>query len=301
MLSQSNKNDQSEDPVFTTMFLWVGILIGSLGFLGSLLWDNVVSSLDTFDQTMPVATVNGVAIDRDGYINQVKALADDKRNPLTDEDADFVLQRIIEEELLVQRGLEVLLPQTDRQTRGTIVSAMISMVTADANSYQPSEQELREYYEENSRYFQKTERLRIRKLDVSGDDAESVARTLEQAIQESVSLESLQGEQATIDRYLPDALLPPLKLREYIGPTQTLAMMKADVGFTQVVVKSPQRASVYYLAEKSVGELRPFMEVRERVESEFIRTRSDSALRDYLEWLKKRAEIEVFSNIQVNG
>ena len=301
MLSQSNKNDQSEDPVFTTMFLWVGILIGSLGFLGSLLWDNVVSSLDTFDQTMPVATVNGVAIDRDGYINQVKALADDKRNPLTNEDADFVLQRIIEEELLVQRGLEVLLPQTDRQTRGTIVSAMISMVTADANSYQPSEQELREYYEENSRYFQKTERLRIRKLDVSGDDAETVARTLEQAIQESVSLESLQDEQATIDRYLPDALLPPLKLREYIGPTQTLAMMKADVGFTQVVVKSPQRASVYYLAEKSVGELRPFAEVRERVESEFIRTRSDSALRDYLEWLKKRAEIEVFSNIQVNG
>ena len=300
MLSQ-NKNNPSQDKPFSTMFLWLGILIGSLGFLGSLLWDNVAASLDTFDQAMPVATVNGVAIDRDGYINQVKALADDKRNPLTNDDAEFVLQRIIEEELLVQRGLEVLLPKTDRQTRGTIVSAMISMVTADANSYQPSERELRTYYEENSRYFQKTERLRIRKLDVSGVNAETSARTLEQAIQKGVFLDSLLDEDTTIDRYLPDALLPPLKLREYIGPTQTLAMMKADVGYTQVVVKSPQQASVYYLADKSVGELRPFAEVRDRVESEFIRTRSDTALRDYLEWLKKRAEIEVFSNIQVNG
>ncbi|WP_211826989.1 peptidylprolyl isomerase [Kistimonas asteriae] len=301
MTSQNNNNHPSHTEAFPTMFLWLGILVGSLGFLGSLLWDNVASSLATFDQAMPVATVNGVAIDRDGYINQVRALADDKRNPLTNLDADFVLQRIIEEELLVQRGLEVLLPQTDRQTRGTIVSAMISMVTADANSYQPSERELRTYYEENSGYFQKTERLRVRKLDVSGADAEASASALEQAVLGGESLESLLDTHITIDRYLPDALLPPLKLREYIGPTPTLAMMNAQVGYTQMVVKNAQQASVYYLAEKEAGELRPFPEVRELVESEFIRTRSDTALRDYLEWLKKRAEIEVFSNVQVNG
>ncbi len=71
-----------------------GLLLGDAGDAGGLP-DDVV------------ALVNGTPVRLADYERAVVALASDRREPLEDEDRRYVLDRLVDEELLVQRGLEL--------------------------------------------------------------------------------------------------------------------------------------------------------------------------------------------------
>src|SRR5262244_135331 len=75
-----------------------------------------------------VALVNREPIRTDDYLRTVQALANDKRDALTDDDRRRVLDRLIEEELLVQRGLALGLARQDRRVRSDLTSTVIDSV-----------------------------------------------------------------------------------------------------------------------------------------------------------------------------
>lgn len=64
-----------------------------------------------------VAVVNGAPVRSADYRRAVAALAADRRDPLGDADRRFVLERLVDEELLVQRALELGLARHDRRVR----------------------------------------------------------------------------------------------------------------------------------------------------------------------------------------
>jgi len=276
-------------------FLWLGVVIGALGFLSTLVWDDLSKNLDRENEGSVVAKVNDIEIEQANYVNQLKALAEGKRNRLKNRDADLVLTRIIEEELLVQRGLEVRLPELDRQTRASIVASMISMVTADAKSYQPTDEELQAFYRDNISYFSQPARARVRKLDILTANAGEMAQQLAEALSNGQSLDTLLSSEVILDLYLPNTLLPALKVREYLGPKQTLALLDAPIGEALIWWQTQDKVSLLYLAEKQASTPRPYAEVEKLVASEFSRRRADQALQDYLVWLKQRADIQVYS------
>jgi SurA-like N-terminal domain len=100
-----------------------------------------------------IAVVNGKAITMGEYASAVALLAGDKRTALTDEDRLYVLNRLIEEELLVQRGIEIGLVDSDRTVRKTIAQAMLASVVTDSVSARPSQEELRAFYQKNPSLF----------------------------------------------------------------------------------------------------------------------------------------------------
>ena len=79
-----------------------------------------------------VARVNDAIIRNEEYARLLAALASDRRNPLTEEDRRRLLDRLIEEELLVQRARELGVDRLDRRVRSILVSAMIDSIVAEA-------------------------------------------------------------------------------------------------------------------------------------------------------------------------
>ena len=113
-----------------------------------------------------VAVVNGAPIRQDEYQRTLAAMANDRREPLDAADRQHVLDRLIDEELLVQRGLELGLPQTDRKLRADLTSAMIAAVTTEVADGAPTDAELRAFYDSHRTFFMRTGRLRIRTVFV---------------------------------------------------------------------------------------------------------------------------------------
>ncbi|MBE9538129.1 MAG: peptidyl-prolyl cis-trans isomerase [Proteobacteria bacterium] len=271
-----------------------GLVLGLLGVLVSV----ITPSWDVPGDSSVVAVVNDTAITRAKYLSYLEALASDKKDPIGAEDSRYVLQRIIEEELLVQRGVEVGLLESDKRTRAALVNGMISMTTTAAEAKAPSEGELAEFFEENIDYFTPTARLRARQLIVKGEDAEQRAGEAYRLLAAGELFQRVESEFGSVVALIvPDSLLPPAKLREYLGPTLTQMLLEQPAGFVSAPQPVGSGFRIVQLFDKAVGKAPAMEDIREQVEAEYLRRSGDRALREYLEWLKDRADISYPSEL----
>jgi hypothetical protein len=100
-----------------------------------------------------IALVNGRAIREEEYARALALLAADKRTEITDADRAHVLNRFIEEELLVQGGITIGLVHSHPAVRQAMTRAMLASIVAESTSEQPSEDVLRTFYAENPTVF----------------------------------------------------------------------------------------------------------------------------------------------------
>lgn len=243
-----------------------------------------------------VAEVNGWTIRRDDYDKFLQLLARDKRNPLTEEDKHHVLNRMIEEKLLIQRGVEIGLIQSDPQVRKAITSAMINSVVTETASLQPQEKALRKFLADNKSYFAKPARLRVQQLVFKKrepkDDVHARAKQAFEALQQGGSVAEVQQQYA--DQQLlniPNVLLPSHKLREYIGPTLLKVAAQMQPGSISRALRTPDGYSILLVLDNEPSGDVDFDKVREQVEHEYQRRAGDKALRDYLDSLRNEADV----------
>ena len=85
---------------------------------------------------------------------------------------------------------------------------------------------------------------------------------------------------------VPDVLLPPLKLREYIGPTALRTAMELEPGAISAPVRSGTGVHILELADREPAHTPRFEEVEEQVRNEWRRRQGDHALRAYLDGLR---------------
>src|SRR5690349_6816958 len=95
-----------------------------------------------------VARVDRQLILRDAWLRAVAAVASERRTPLTDADQRHILERLIDEELLVQHGVALGLVEQDARLRSTLVSEVMLAASLSARA-EPDEAALRAYYEDN--------------------------------------------------------------------------------------------------------------------------------------------------------
>ena len=92
------------------------------------------------------AVVNGVPVLRADLIQQLSALYGVDLSRSTPEQRRKVLDDLIREEIYVQRGVEMGLPNDEVEVRQALVAATESKVAQDAMTTRPSEQELSDWY-----------------------------------------------------------------------------------------------------------------------------------------------------------
>lgn len=246
-----------------------------------------------------VALVNQSPIRTEDYVRMCEAVASDRRAPLDDGDKQHVVDRLIEEELLVQRGLALDLPRLDRRVRADLTQTVIDGITSQASEREPTDDELRAFYESHRDQFGGPGRLRVRQVFVrvtAPSDPAALARA-DQAAQRLRAGESIDAVQASLGdpplAPLPDALLPPAKLRDYLGPTALRTALELDVGEVSDPVRSGTGYHVLQVADRQADTAPGLDEVRPQVVSEYHRQASEQALRSYLDELRGAADVRV--------
>jgi len=280
---QANRADHQ-----STGWLALGLLLGLLAVLASVL----TPTLNDGSDVRVVALVNGTPISREKYLVYLQALSTDKKDAIRSEDSEYILQRIIEEELLVQRGVEVGLLGSDKRTRAALVDAVIGMATTAAEAKAPDEAELAAFFRENIDYFSTGPRLHVRQLTVVGEHGGQKAQLAYERLVEGDDFAAVALEFGSdVALTVPDDLLPPMKLREYLGPTLVQMLVNRAAGFVSEPQAMDSGFRILQLVDIERSDRPALEEVRTQVEAEYARQAGDRALREYLDWLKDRAEI----------
>ena len=257
----------------------VGLIIAGTGILKK-------SSIDSYLPPNSIARVNDHFISNEAYLSAVNRYQGDSRNIMNDEKKMWVLQRLIEEELLVQRGLSIGLAQSTNEIRGSIVTVLIESITADANAKQPSEEELQEYFENNKERFLSQINLAVEAW-YSNSEISIDSFLLSQK-------NNSEKKETTIKRFdsMPRTLLPLGKIREYLGPS--IANKLGDLPINSTTLhKIRGRWYVTKILDKQEPSIPPFETIKNKILNEYRRNLADNYLRTYIENLKKNSNIKV--------
>jgi parvulin-like peptidyl-prolyl isomerase len=133
-----------------TRTLWIGAIGAIFGLV--LAGFGLLTAKGTRVRAVPpeaVAMVNGRPVLMADYVAQLES---ETGKPLAQADAaerKKVLNEMVTEELFVQRGIETDEPSVDPDVRNALVNAVETLVSVDAVTKLPTEDELRAYYEMN--------------------------------------------------------------------------------------------------------------------------------------------------------
>ena len=265
--------------------LGIGLIIGTL--LAALA---VVEKNNITDQNW-AAKIEDQLIPYERYQMQLEGLARDKRSPLTNQDKEYVLERMIEEELLIKRAIDLGMLENNPMARGTIVQQMIKNIIAEGSRIEPEEKELIEFFEENIGFFTKANRLRVRQIYFSkvdfGDKVLEEARNAFTRLLEGETFDqvALSGSNSALK--VPDTLMNLSKVREYIGPSLMREAQLLKPGQFSEPMKVSGGYKIIYLVDREDAPKPEYYNIRSSVLSEFSKRRDDQSLRTYLDNLKK--------------
>ena len=251
-----------------------------------------------------IASVNGTLLYVDDYERLVEGVESDTREAASPELRRRVLDRMIEEELLVQRGVELGLVESDRRVRADITQAMIQSIVVETEDEDPTDVQLRRFFVEEAGFFTQPGRVRVGqvffRVPAAADEAALRARG-EEAQRRLVAGEPLERVRQELGDSevspIPDTLLPPAKLREYVGPTALRAVMELAPGAVSAPVRSGMGLHVFQLLEREEARVPPFEAVAEQVRAEWVRRAGDRALRRYLDDLRKDARVQTLETL----
>ena len=231
-----------------------------------------------------LARVNDQIISRDNYD---RALARLGTNNTSDDDKAWVLQRLVDDELLVQRGLELGMAQSDSAVRNAVVDSIIASVTAEADAASPDDEELQQYLAENSERFSYTASVSVAAWQTND---EAVAQSFVSQLRDDGSVATSDAIGPVPD--LPPGLMPVELLRDYLGPGIAAAAAEMPTGSSAVFARRGRWLVVQVLEKKSAV-VTDLSTIRNRVLLDYRRKLADQTLREYLDDLRHRADVDV--------
>ena len=231
-----------------------------------------------------VARVNDQIISRDSYDRALARLA---VYGAADHEKALLLQRLVDDELLVQRGLELGMARSDTEVRNAIVDSLIASITAEADAASPTDEELELYLAEHADRFSFTASVSVVAWQT---DDESLAQSFISALRND-------GDAAASDLIgpvpdLPPGLMPVEILRDYLGPGIAAAAADMPVGSSAVFARRG-RWLVVQVLQKESAVVTDLASIRNRVLLDYRRSLANQTLEDYVDDLQRRADVDV--------
>ena len=269
---------------FYSFVLFAGILLGALMAAYSVIEKSNISDYKW------AAKIEDTSIPMEKYLTQLDGLSKDKRSPLTQKDKEYVLERMIEEELLIKRAIDLGMLNDNPMARGTIVQQMIKTIIAENARYEISDSELESFFQENSGFFTKSSRLRIQQIYFSNeqlkDDSLVVAKKAYDLLKRGDDFESVSKLGSPSALKIPNSLMTLSKVREYIGPSLMNLARELEINSFTSPIEVSGGYKIIYLIDKELASPPQFNDIKASVSSEFLKRKDDQSLRSYLENLK---------------
>ncbi len=246
-----------------------------------------------------IALVNEEPIARDAYLRLAERLESERGEPLGLAERRRLLDRLIEETLLVQRGLSLGLVRHDPSVRKGLSAAVIQSVTAEAAAAEFEDSAVEEFYAAHGDYFAAPGRLHVRELRVpiSGDgEAESRARAARaterlRAGDEFGRVEAELGSPSPARP--PEIALPARTLGEYLGPTLLERAEQMREGEVSEPIRIGDAFHVLVIVARQAERSPPLPEIETLVRAEMRRRAGDQALRVYLDELRAASAVRI--------
>jgi hypothetical protein len=266
-----------------TAALAVGALVGVL-----LMADGLVERPG--GNASAVALVNGYPITAQRFAGALRQMIPDQSSGVSLAQARAVLDRLIEEELLLQRGLDIGITASDTAIRKSLVDAMIEKVVSESQPV-PGEAALRDFYRHNASYFTGTAAVRVRRMVFGGDDHRARAAAAFAALT-SQGWDTVAQQLADADfMQIPTSFVPVTKLQNYLGPGATTQLRTLRVGAYSPPLELAGSSYILLLLDRQPAAAPAFESVAELVLREYQRRADDAALRSYLQSLRDQAEV----------
>lgn len=226
-----------------------------------LAWSQLAVQWGTQLPANTVAKVGQHWIDRDELSRAINGANTSRREPLSAAQEKVVLQRLINELLLLQYGQDLGLVSSNPSVRKPLVQAVLGIVRANAKAKEITEAEARDWYQQNSALFQHDGKYQVRYYRVlqklrNAEFAQQSAEQLRAQLLASGTAQPAQLQQWQADQvsYVPSAMLPPNKLRDYLGQRFAEAIIELNGrGVTQALPINGGFALLQVLDYQSAG------------------------------------------------
>ncbi len=250
-----------------------------------------------------VALVNGAPISREALARYAgTAFPAAGRVELDAAERRRLLDRLVDEELLLQRGIRLGIPRHEPVARRAIVSAMLAAVSAEAELRAPDEPTLRGFYSEQPDRFRRPAELAldVAKVRVDGrSESAAYERSLELARRLRAGEEFAAVRERLADGQpapLPEGVVPLARVREVLGPAVARAAARLEIGAVSEPLRGPDGYYVLVARARKLGVVIPFEDVLPEVLASYVREANERALRAYLQELREEAEIVVLDD-----
>lgn len=238
-----------------------------------------------------IATVNDKIIPSDKYQTVINLIQNDKRDELTKADREMALDRIIEEELLVQYAYKNGFLEADDLLRKSIVRSVVDSIVEQALSVVPAEQDLLKFYEANRQIFATDEKYRIVILSSKNQSDIDEGKVIWQS---NYDLTLLRQTFKRIDRLdIPTGFISKIRLGTLIGPLLRDKVLSLEVGETSETLKTIYGYSIVTLVDKKDRVIPEFKEISEIVLQEYKRQQREEILEELLKDLKRQSDIKI--------
>ncbi len=266
------------------------LVLALIGLILVLLGSNTRFHLTNYPPDTLV-TVNGYPITQSALRNAEKRIQSNSSDPMNPDDRELLLQRLIDDELMLQHAEDLDILTTDPGIRKLLVRSSIDSIIEDSRSIPISDEQLRTFYEDHKSVFQRPSRIHLKVASFLNLE---VAKNIGGIIKKEVPFELAIAETKTgelID--IPSSLLPEHVLRRYLGSELTaVALSLSENQISSPITFGEFTYLIYVLAKEPEQQL-SFDDSRLQVTSEYRSRHRQNALINALTHLSKHADIRV--------
>ena len=288
--------------------LIIAILIG----VSLIIYELLNESFDqlSLEASKSVATVNGESISEEQFLKYAINLganidSEDDINIL-----ELLLERMIEEELLVQRGIELSLHKNDIEVRKTIIQQVIAFII-QVEDAQPDEEELINYFQKNINKYAPTELIHVNSIFVESKNEESVLLGSEYDFESQKDLFDRIYNQLKFKKFsevknefnqtqiveLPNKTISLKDCRLYLNNKVCNEIILLENEEISQPIFYQNGYFIFQMIEKKRAEIDDnfFEKVRDKVLFDYLNQKDDQKLIDYIKYLKNNADIKKYS------
>ena len=257
-----------------------------------------------------VALVNDVVISEDQFLKYASNLGADIQPEDDVEILELLLERMIEEELLVQRGIELDLHKKDIGVRKEMIKQVIDFII-QVEKNQVNEEDIRDFYNENIRKYTPTEKIQFQSIYINSLNKESVLLGTESDLKTlQPKLLKLYDELKTTDFLeikskfdennffeVPNKLINIKDCNLLFGKSICNQIASLNLDEVSQPIFFDNGYFIFKLVDHVKQEIDEnyYNEIREKIIFDYNNSLDDEKLKNYLKYLKDNSEIIRYS------
>ncbi len=244
-----------------------------------------------------VAIVNQVPILMSDYVQQLRSLYDVPLDRASQAQKRVALDGMVREELYVQRGVELGLQSDTVEVRDALVGAVEAQTAADAHMAQPSEAELRAYYQTHLAAFADEGVMEAADHVLARDTSAPAVATARAAL-------AIVGTSAASDRMrspsdrMADGAEFYFAARLHLGDRLFAVARRLRSGQVSPPIAMPDGIHLLVMVRNTPPVPARFEDVRDKVLTAYVDAQAKLLTQANDRFLRKRADIQVARGYQ---